>query len=190
MQQAALAAASSLAAVATAQSGGSILTAFFSNGVGGATPGFAGVGGNPYAEGGWTGPAPTKQEVGVVHGQEFVFSAPAVRRIGVDALDRLHRSAKAGAMYGYEQGGFVGATPFRGSTTSPRSAGGEPSVQVINNGAPVAAKAERTKAPDGRDLLRITLDAVAADVRGGAGPVSAAMKSRGVSLSGSLARRG
>ena len=57
-------------------------------------------------------------------------------------------------------------------------------------GAPVAAKAERTEGPDGRELLRITLDAVAADIAGGGGRVARAMKSRGLNLSGNLARRG
>ncbi len=63
------------------------------------------------AEGGYTGGADVRQPVGVVHGQEYVFSAPAVRSIGVPALEQLHRSARAGAprlgLAGYADGGFV-----------------------------------------------------------------------------------
>ncbi|BCW89957.1 hypothetical protein sos41_31250 [Alphaproteobacteria bacterium SO-S41] len=52
--------------------------------------------------GGWTGPAHPSTAVGLVHGNEYVFSAPATRAAGVGNLDRLHRSLK-----GYAEGGFV-----------------------------------------------------------------------------------
>jgi hypothetical protein len=64
--------------------------------------------------GGYTGNADPKQAAGVVHGQEYVFSAPAVRAIGVDRLERLHTQAKTGRMTsdeipGYADGGYVTA---------------------------------------------------------------------------------
>lgn len=51
--------------------------------------------------GGFTGNGPRSAVAGVVHGGEYVFSAPAVDRIGLGALDRLHK--------GYADGGYVGS---------------------------------------------------------------------------------
>jgi hypothetical protein len=63
-----------------------------------------------FEDGGYTGNKGTKQPAGVVHGKEFVFSAPAVQALGVDKLDALHAAAKNGrldGLPGYEQGGYV-----------------------------------------------------------------------------------
>jgi hypothetical protein len=48
----------------------------------------------------------------VVHAGEYVFSADSVRRLGLGALDNLHRIAKGsmiprGARLGYAEGGLV-----------------------------------------------------------------------------------
>lgn len=51
--------------------------------------------GNPsqkMAEGGFTGWGPTNAPAGVVHGQEYVFSAPAVAAIGLPVLESMHNS--------------------------------------------------------------------------------------------------
>lgn len=42
-----------------------------------------------FAEGGYTGSLATNKVAGVVHGQEFVFDAPAVQRIGVSNLEAI-----------------------------------------------------------------------------------------------------
>ena len=63
-----------------------------------------------FSDGGWTGPGGKHQPKGVVHGDEFVFSAAATRRAGVANLDALHRSLK-----GYAEGGYVGP-PVAAST--------------------------------------------------------------------------
>mgnify|MGYP000269992646 CR=1 FL=1 len=80
---------------------------------------FAGLGGGAgnynfgggFDSGGYTGDAPASAPAGVVHGQEFVFSAPAVRTLGVPTLDRLHRQARGGTApsgrSGYADGGWV-----------------------------------------------------------------------------------
>jgi hypothetical protein len=88
-----------LAAARASEAGGDVLGDFIK---------FAG-----FDAGGYTGNAGTKQAAGVVHGQEFVFSAPAVRRIGVGALEALHNQARRGArraplLPGFEGGGYVG----------------------------------------------------------------------------------
>lgn len=55
-----------------------------------------------FADGGYTGAGPATQAAGVVHGGEYVFSKRATDRIGVGALDQLHKRAK-----GYAEGGYV-----------------------------------------------------------------------------------
>lgn len=59
-----------------------------------------------FESGGYTGSGATNRAAGIVHGQEYVFSAPATRRIGVANLDRLHSMAK-----GYQAGGYVQPAP-------------------------------------------------------------------------------
>lgn len=79
-----------------------------------------------YDNGGYTGPGPVSKPAGVVHGQEYVFSAPATRRIGVGNLDAMHRAAK-----GYQSGGYVApATPVRGAAPAANSNGGGQTVKV------------------------------------------------------------
>ncbi|KGJ01680.1 hypothetical protein IT40_27025 [Paracoccus versutus] len=73
-------------------------------GVGQAVGGWLG-----YSEGGFTGDGGKHEPAGIVHANEYVFSAEAVRRIGADNLDAMHRAAKSGAR-GYASGGLVGAT--------------------------------------------------------------------------------
>lgn len=75
-----------------------------------------------FDSGGYTGNAGTKQAAGVVHGQEFVFSAPAVKRLGIDTLEKLHESARTSAalkgLPGFEMGGYVGVRPARSAQRS------------------------------------------------------------------------
>jgi hypothetical protein len=49
-----------------------------------------------FSDGGYTGDMGAAEVAGVVHGREFVFSAPAVQAIGRDTLDTLHERAAAG----------------------------------------------------------------------------------------------
>lgn len=67
-----------------------------------------------FKSGGYTGGGGTSEIAGVVHGGEYVISAPAVKNLGGPAaLDLLHSSAlnnltfKAPAVGGYAAGGFV-----------------------------------------------------------------------------------
>lgn len=53
-----------------------------------------------FAGGGYTGPGGRFEPAGVVHRGEYVFSQPAVRRIGLSRLETMHR--------GYANGGLVG----------------------------------------------------------------------------------
>jgi phage-related minor tail protein len=65
-----------------------------------------------YKSGGYTGDTDPRKAAGVVHGKEYVFSAPAVQAIGLDRLERLHTKAKTGRVNeeevpGYADGGYV-----------------------------------------------------------------------------------
>tara|TARA_R110002020_G_scaffold34066_34_gene103954 strand:- start:3095 stop:5497 length:2403 start_codon:yes stop_codon:yes gene_type:complete len=69
---------------------------------------------------GYTGAGGRLQVAGLVHRDEFVFSSPAVRTIGVSRLDRMHQAAKSGR--GFDDGGWTGGAP--GGWTAGRSGGG------------------------------------------------------------------
>ncbi|SFJ07604.1 hypothetical protein, partial [Nitrosomonas sp. Nm34] len=61
-----------------------------------------------FASGGYTGNTGTDDPVGIVHGREYVFSAPAVDNIGLNTLEKLHKAGKDGKPSGFAEGGFVG----------------------------------------------------------------------------------
>jgi lambda family phage tail tape measure protein len=87
---------------------GGLLGSLFGSGAGGWTNGIpqgVGLGGyaGSFASGGYTGFGGKYQPAGIVHAGEYVFSQRAVNRIGVGALDRLHR--------GYADGGAVEPLP-------------------------------------------------------------------------------
>lgn len=65
-----------------------------------------------YADGGFTGAGSKYQPAGVVHAGEYVFSADSVRRLGLEALDNLHRFARGSTIpraprMAYAEGGLV-----------------------------------------------------------------------------------
>lgn len=72
-------------------------------------------------EGGYTGDGPEDQVTGYFHAREFVFSAPAVRNIGLDNLESMHAAAARG---GSSSGGGAG---------TPAGAGGGVSVYSFTN---------------------------------------------------------
>lgn len=111
----------SLGSIATGLSGGlrSVLSALlnFAGAVlgmfgGGGASGFAGAkagAGVSFDSGGFTGWMSPREPAGIVHGREFVFSAPAVKNLGIGYLNSLHEAAAQG---GYMDGGLVGALPI------------------------------------------------------------------------------
>ena len=66
-----------------------------------------------FESGGYTGGSGVSSVAGVVHGREYVMSAPAVQSLGVGFLDALHNSARAGAprsnLPGFANGGYTGS---------------------------------------------------------------------------------
>lgn len=66
----------------------------------------------PFAEGGYTGQGGKYDPAGVVHRGEYVFSASAVNKLGINALNNLHMLAKGVSIMprpglGFAEGGFV-----------------------------------------------------------------------------------
>jgi len=50
-----------------------------------------------FSEGGYTGNGGINQPAGMVHGKEFVFSAPATSNLGVQTLEAMHNAALGGS---------------------------------------------------------------------------------------------
>lgn len=76
-----------------------------------------------YAEGGYTGPGTKYQPAGTVHAGEFVMNAEATRKIGVNNLYSMMRSASAGRAAprgkGLAQGGLASASGVATMELSP-----------------------------------------------------------------------
>ena len=114
--------------------------------------------GSGFSDGGYTGAAGVADPVGVVHGQEYVFSAPAVRRLGVGALDRLHQQARAGAprlsLPGYANGGYVGTrlVPVD-SGLAPAQQRPEVKIAITNNMAGQAEVSTRQRSDGSIEML-------------------------------------
>lgn len=83
--------------------GGGFLGQLFGGLFGGGSSFPAGPGNLLWAEGGYTGRGNKNDIAGAVHRGEYVFSKRAVERIGIGALESLHRRGK-----GYADGGWVG----------------------------------------------------------------------------------
>lgn len=123
---------------------------------------------SPYwAEGGYTGAGGKYQPAGVVHKGEVVWSQRDVARAGgVAAVEAMRLGRR-----GYAEGGHVGPA------IAPGGSSGGLKVEVINNGSPMSASASQQRLPDGSQLIRVVLDAVADDVARG-GRVAQAGKTR------------
>lgn len=121
-----------------------------------------------FSQGGYTGPGGVHQPAGVVHRGEVVWSQKDVARAGgVAAVEAMRLGLR-----GYARGGAVGPQV-------PVSRGaGNMKVEIVNNGSPARVEsASMTQQPDGTQLLRLVLGAVADDVASG-GRTAAAMKGR------------
>jgi len=78
-----------------------------------------------FQRGGATGNGSDTDVKGLVHANEYVFSAPATRRIGVRALDALHK----GTLQGYQDGGFV--TSYASPVSMPAANGNAMSAAPV-----------------------------------------------------------
>jgi hypothetical protein len=71
-----------------------------------------------FAEGGYTGGGGRYEPAGIVHRGEYVFSAPAVKGIGLGRLDALHSGYASGGAVGGSGGGAVIHNHIWGNMTS------------------------------------------------------------------------
>lgn len=112
--------------------------------------------GKKFAEGGYTGPGSKYQPAGVVHAGEYVFSADSVRRLGLTALDNLHRLSKGapipnGPRLGYAEGGLVSElalSPAAAPTVNQ-------SVRIVNTVDPRITKDFLTSSEGEKVILNI-----------------------------------
>ena len=131
---------------------------------------FSGIGGFfGFQSGGATGRGLDSDVKGVVHANEYVFSAPATRRIGVDVLDALHRNS----MKGFQSGGYVGSTstPVSLSPANNNVGSASPvSIEVHNYSKAQIETEEERDDRGGRKLSFIVSETVAdaMNTRGGA----------------------
>lgn len=112
--------------------------------------------GKKFADGGYTGPGSKYQPAGVVHAGEYVFSADSVRRLGLTALDNLHRLSKGapvpiGPRLGYAEGGLVGELA-RSPAAAPTV---NQSVRIINSVDPRITKDFLTSSEGEKVILNI-----------------------------------
>ncbi len=124
-----------------------------------------------FNRGGPTGPGSDSDVAGVVHANEYVFSAQATRRIGVGVLDRLHSNS----LKGFRSGGHVApfATPS-GMSTSRRGAANDDRVKIeMHNYSNSQVKVEEEKDDRGGRNIKFIVSERVADALttpGGAAP--------------------
>lgn len=128
-----------------------------SSGIGGFFSGlFSAFSGKGFADGGYTGDGGKYQPAGVVHAGEYVFSAASVRRLGLAALDNLHRLSKGapmpiGSRLGYAEGGLVESlslSPAAAPTVNQ-------SVRIVNSVDPRITKDFLTSSEGEKVILNI-----------------------------------
>lgn len=85
------------------------------------------------SKGGYTGDGGVTESAGIVHGKEFVFSAPAVKTIGLDTLESMHRDARQGKLKD-EELETISAVAGGRAIGGPVSAGGL--YRVVEKGQP------------------------------------------------------
>ncbi|MBG6148081.1 putative nucleic acid-binding Zn-ribbon protein [Labrenzia sp. EL_142] len=124
-----------------------------------------------FSRGGPTGPGSDSDVAGVVHANEYVFSAQATRRIGVGVLDRLHSNS----MKGFRSGGHVApfATPS-GMSASRRGAANDDRLKIeMHNYSNSQVKVEEEKDERGGRNIKFIISERVADALttpGGAAP--------------------
>lgn len=115
-----------------------------------------------FADGGWTGPGGKHEPKGIVHGDEFVFSKKATRRIGVANLDAMHR----GALKGFAEGGFVGSAPALRTPNLKVANSNAAPVQQITISAPVTVNGSAGTPEQNADLAAKMARQMEATMRG------------------------
>lgn len=130
-----------------------------------------------FQRGGGTGTGADTDVKGFVHANEFVFSAPATRRIGVRTLEAIHR----GTLRGYQDGGYVSssASPVTFGAANTNVAAAAPLSISIHDHAGVRVETEEERdSSGGRHLRFILSDQVANAMTTPGGAAGRTMKSQ------------
>lgn len=95
-----------------------------------------------YASGGWTGNGPRNKAAGIVHGQEGVLNADAMRSVGIANLNRLNAGANFGELAAANGGNVTNIT---NATTflMPARYTPQTQAQVDQNNARVQQRAQQ-----------------------------------------------
>ena len=108
------------------------------------------VSGAGFQGGGYTGNLPVDQVAGVVHGQEYVFDAPSVSRIGRATLDAMRAGEK---IYQVTPDGWSGSSA--GVTANTQATGGMTlKLSVQNMGTPQTYEMDQTSPDEIRLICR------------------------------------
>lgn len=123
------------------------------------TGGFFGWIAGGFAEGGYTGHGSKYEPAGVVHRGEYVMSKEATRRLGVENLEALHRSA----LKGFATGGYVGSVPAVRRLHVPANQNAPQAIQI---NAPVTVNGSAGTPEQNEDLAKRMSKQLEATMRG------------------------
>ncbi len=132
--------------------------------IGGMFKGGGGTGGL-YDDGGFTGRGGKYEPAGIVHKGEYVFSAAAVKKLGLGRLEAMHR--------GFSSGGAVGMSSLPPGLNA--GGNGKPSVNVnVVNNAGVGVETQQQSNGDITVMISAIEARIADNMLRGRGPLSAA----------------
>ncbi|MEB3417549.1 phage tail tip lysozyme [Salipiger marinus] len=143
--------------------------------------GIAGAVGIPgFRDGGPTGGSDPSRVAGVVHEEEFVFDAPATRRIGVRNLEALRK----GVLRGYQAGGYVQSVAsvpvLANSAPAPQQAFGPIPITVNNYSGQEIQSEIQPDGRGGRQMIMTVGQQGAAAIRQPGNPMNKQLKRMGV----------
>jgi hypothetical protein len=134
-----------------------------------------------HSEGGYTGNVAPNKVAGLVHGKEFVFSAPATQKWGLPLLEAMN----AGQVGSIATPSTYSSMGGGGGSAAGADAGG-PMVEVnIDSGGQPASASQRT-GPQGQSIIDIVVGQVAGDISSGGKVGQAIQSTYGVSRKGNV----
>lgn len=110
-----------------------------------------------FQEGGYTGNMAANKAAGIVHGQEYVFTADSVKRIGLGNLEALQA--------GTNNIGMSARMASMGTGMSSNGGAASVIIQIINN-APVDVSTKEVEGDDGQMKLQVVIDQVKTNIAG------------------------
>ncbi|TAY66488.1 tape measure protein [Rhizobium leguminosarum] len=103
-----------------------------------------------FSGGGYTGDGGKYEPKGIVHGNEYVMTQEATRRIGVQALNAMNY----GRVPGYAEGGYVGSAPALRKPDLVAANGNAAPIQQINISSAITVNGSAGTPEQNTDLAR------------------------------------